>query len=418
MRHAVGTDLLQVLGVVLGSALGFHLPRNQLHFPIEVAVRASRRPVSEGVGQLGGTVEMHFQVVFAVREDEVGLFPVAGDGTRLDEPADPQLPVHVRGRLAHDLFHIDDQEGASPAAREDKKHAERNDHGREDEEYAQFHKGPLPKSAGILSAHTNFVRFFFDGAKPPPAPTESVSPSSFLWIPRDHPHWLAAFCLQLGAGLVLFWIERSGTSVLPRRGRMEQPRIPGSVLIALVPGLLAYLWLYVGAGAPESAYHLFLLFAFFVLFVRRFVEALWFRRRLSADPGEVAATAAGYLAFGLVAGFLQNHATGSDDVQGWMFSYVTAIGIVLYLLGVIVNSTQHRNLTVGDARMDAFFRRFGGRLPGPHYLGEVAAWLGFAVMSRHLAVYGFALMVTCLIVGRAAAPAQGKVLSVDRHGAD
>lgn len=201
----------------------------------------------------------------------------------------------------------------------------------------------------------------------------------------------------------MFWIERAGAPLLPRRGPSPLPRMPGSVLVALVPGLVAYLWLYVASGAPESAYHLMLLLAFYVLFLRRFVEALWFRRQLAADVGELAATAAGYLAFAAVAGYLHNRLTEVPDVEGWLGSYVTAIGIIIYLLGVVINTTQHRYLTLGDLRLSAFFRRLSPNLPGPHYLGEIAAWLGFAIMSRHLAVYGFAFIVVCLIAGRALA---------------
>ncbi len=236
-----------------------------------------------------------------------------------------------------------------------------------------------------------------------------MSPSSFVWIPHEHPYWWAAFALQLGAGLILFWMERSGLFLLPRRSSLARSRMPGSVLIALVPPIVAYFWIYLAVDAPESAYHLLLLIAFCVLFLRRFVEALWFRRQLSGDLAEVAATSAGYLAFGLTASFLHNATTTTEDTEGWAGSYVTAIGMVFFVMGVVVNTAAHRNLAAGGTlQVPQLLQRLGPWVPGPHYLGEVAAWLGFAILSRHLAVYGFAFMMICLIVARTQAVRDGR----------
>lgn len=250
-----------------------------------------------------------------------------------------------------------------------------------------------------------------------------MSAGALFWIPEGHPAWFPALLLQLAAGVVLYRIERSGLFFLPRRDQ-KRDRSAGTVLFALITPLVLYLWTYFASDAPTSTYHIVLLIAILILFLRRFLEALWFRRRLAGDRIEVLAAAAGYGAFGLTAGFLHNYMTLPEMVPDWSGSFITAIGLVLFTVGVVLNTTQHRSLAHGRPFRFAIgevhpWARF---VPGPHYLGEILAWLGFAVLSRQVAVYGFAFLIVCLILARsglgADPSARGREKNLDQSAVD
>jgi very-long-chain enoyl-CoA reductase len=81
----------------------------------------------------------------------------------------------------------------------------------------------------------------------------------------------------------------------------------------------------------------------------------------------------------------------------------TYLGFGLFLLGEISNLYHHILLT--NLRKETLEYKIpsGGLFPlinCPHYLSEIIAWLGIAIMSRYQLVYGLSFVMSAYLVAR------------------
>jgi hypothetical protein len=217
----------------------------------------------------------------------------------------------------------------------------------------------------------------------------------------------AVFLLQLLLGVLFGALEASGKFRIPyskfRTGASFDTRT-GMFLSYLAP-LLLYLGLHLAAGAPRSPYHLALLAATVVHFGKRCFESL-FVHRYSKPTGTGAFLLIiwAYATMVLASGYFQTHAVSEADGLRRELRLPLLMGAALFLLGQAINLYHHLLLARlrADGRPD--YRVPQGGLfrwvACPHYLGEIIAWAGYAVMAGLLPAWGNAFVVLCYLGAR------------------
>jgi 3-oxo-5-alpha-steroid 4-dehydrogenase 1 len=180
----------------------------------------------------------------------------------------------------------------------------------------------------------------------------------------------------------------------------------GMFVSYLIP-LLVYVGLYVQAGAPRSPYHWALLAGMVFHFGKRCLESL-FLHKYSKPTGAVAFLLIiwAYSTMVLATGWFQNHAVSA--AQGWAPALRPPLmaGAGIFLLGQALNFYHHLLL----ARLRLAGDTGGGyRVPHgglfqlvacPHYLGEIIAWTGYAVMAGLPPAWGNAVVVAVYLGAR------------------
>jgi len=80
-------------------------------------------------------------------------------------------------------------------------------------------------------------------------------------------------------------------------------------------------------------------------------------------------------------------------------------GLFVFFAGEILNFYHHRLLARlrEPGQTDYKIPRGGlfSRIACPHYLFEIAAWIGYAIMSAHIIVFGLVFILMAYLVGRA-----------------
>ena len=247
----------------------------------------------------------------------------------------------------------------------------------------------------------------------------------FLFISPWSPRHFLALGLQIGLGVLLAFFEASGRFHLPL-GKFRRTSTSGGpwtaraglALANLVP-LLVYVGGYMYFGAPVSPYHNALLGAFILIFGMRVLEAFFLNRPSAGySPAVLTGIAIAWSAVAWLATRIHNDYTSVYVVYERPFEVLTWWGLGVLLLGTAL-STGHRYLLArtrvrrreanakagGTDAKDARYPLPRGGLfhyvVCPHYLGDILIWLGFAMMSRHVALYGIAFIVAAYLAGRA-----------------
>ena len=231
--------------------------------------------------------------------------------------------------------------------------------------------------------------------------------TDFIIIPRWTEVSTLAFLSQIGFGLILGALEGSGRFQLPYskfRGAGKINSRAGMFIIYFLP-ILTYLWYFFQGGAPQSMYHLVLLVAFLFLFGKRCLEVL-FLQRYSGGIGLTALILITffYSAIAYMASIWQNIYTPATVGSTTIYLSTLLPGLLIFLAGMWINFYHHlllARLRKGDNKEYTIPR--GGLfryVTCPHYLGEIIAWLGYAIMSKHLAVYGLVFIIICYLSAR------------------
>jgi hypothetical protein len=171
------------------------------------------------------------------------------------------------------------------------------------------------------------------------------------------------------------------------------------IVIYALP-ILVYAGLWDQAGAPKSAYHLAMLGAFVFHFAKRIVESLWVHRYSRETPaGAFVNIAVGYSAMAASLSYFQNRAPGGDELSTMFFR-----GLALFVVGEALNGYHHvllRGLRKpGSSR---YILPRGGLfrwIACPHYLGEILAFVGYAIMGGLLIGWGIVAVVVVYLVAR------------------
>lgn len=215
------------------------------------------------------------------------------------------------------------------------------------------------------------------------------------WTTNSIVLYAILFIAALSAGPVIYFGQALGENKLRSRGQI--PARAGMAFLYSVPILALYLSArdYVPNANPIQ----WTVLAVVALhFVKRVSESL-FVHRYSKPSGLLPTllVASLYSTAAYVIGWMNR-----DPIPGVDVGF--ALGIVSFLVGVAGNFYHHKLLA--DLRknsLDYFIPKGGwfGHIVCPHYLFEIITWLGFALLSRYLAVWLILLFVIGYLTARA-----------------
>ena len=222
----------------------------------------------------------------------------------------------------------------------------------------------------------------------------------------DTANWGVFAFLLLVAGVV-FWLERSDRFHLAyskyRRGGTLNTRVAMTVIYA--PALILSVLGYFAVLAPDTLYHRLLFLAFAFHFAKRVLESLFLHRY--SKPMGWGTTIMISLLYSLIAlSFNDAHNMTTTVLQAESLALAPLfVGLVIFLLGQGINFYHHWILRNLRGQKDQAYKVPAGGLFGlvacPHYLGEIIAWFGLALMSRQLIVWGIFWVIFGYLAGRA-----------------
>src|SRR5499427_10391608 len=206
---------------------------------------------------------------------------------------------------------------------------------------------------------------------------------------------IACVAVQLVLAAILVVGEVSGRLRLPYSkfgtGVGVNSRI--GLALAYTTPIIIYIAFWIEGGAPQSPYHLIVLAAFLFHFIRRILEILFVNSYSRPTPLRALVPIA--LLYGGVASssaFFQVHTSGQPTS-----SPTFMLGIVVFSLGELLNGYHHWLL----ARLRLPRGGLFGWVASPHYFGEILSFVGYAMMSDLLPVWGNALVVFAYLSSRA-----------------
>lgn len=215
------------------------------------------------------------------------------------------------------------------------------------------------------------------------------------------------FIFQILFGLLLFFLEKTGRFQLAyskfRKGGNTSARL--AMILIYAPAPFIYVLATVFTGFKISPYHDWLMYAFLFHFGKRCYEIL-FVHKYSRPMGMGTVIAIGTLyagaawSAGLMHGSVSREAGYLAKVQLWLW-----IGGAVFIAGQILNFYHHLLLARLRSEGSTEYSIPSGGLfkwvACPHYLGEIIAWIGYAVMSGFLPMLGIAVIMSLYLLGRA-----------------
>jgi very-long-chain enoyl-CoA reductase len=237
-------------------------------------------------------------------------------------------------------------------------------------------------------------------------------PDTYLLIPQTI-DWFW-FALQLLVAGVVYRVEGTDRLHLAySKFRKENQDgtvrggIPTRAAMLIIYGLplLTAVAGYNAMQRPDSVYHIVLFIAIVFHFAKRCLEVL-FVHRYSKPTGLGTALLIGglYSYIALSAHYNQNAAV--SRLEGDSLPVLPLIvGGLIFLAAQGANFYHHlilRNLRrAGDTTYvvpkGGLFELVGA----PHYLFEILAWIGYAIMARHLGIWGIVFIISGYLAGRA-----------------
>jgi 3-oxo-5-alpha-steroid 4-dehydrogenase len=216
---------------------------------------------------------------------------------------------------------------------------------------------------------------------------------------------LAIICVAVQSVLaaVLVVGEVSGRLRLPysKFGTGVGVNSQTGLALAYTTPIIIYVAFWIEGGAPQSPYHLVVLGTFLFHFIRRILEILFVSTY--SRPTSLRALVPIALLYGGAAAssaFFQVH-TSAQPTSSPTF----VLGTVVFGLGELLNGYHHWLL--GRLRLQGvhtYVAPHGGLfgwVASPHYFGEILSFVGYAMMSDLLPVWGNALVVFAYLSARA-----------------
>ncbi len=216
-----------------------------------------------------------------------------------------------------------------------------------------------------------------------------------------------AFFVQLLVAAAVYYLESSDRFHLAyskfRKGGGLPTRI-GMLIIYGLP-LLTAVVCYNAMFRPDSVYHIVLFVAFVAHFGKRIVEVL-FVHRYSKPMGWGTAFVIGglYSYFALSAHFQQNMMLSPFEGDtlplfpllfgGLIFLFSQALNLYHHLLLRNLRKAGESGYVVPQGGLFAY-------VTCPHYFFEILAWIGYAIMARHLNIWGIVFIIAAYLAGRA-----------------
>jgi hypothetical protein len=206
-------------------------------------------------------------------------------------------------------------------------------------------------------------------------------------------------------GCIFFYLEFSkkfqlSYSKFNSNGKFS-PKIP-MFFIYFLP-LSSYLFLFLMSSNASSLYHVFILLGVGIHFSKRCLEVLF----LHKYSGTLSLLTSTMITFAYSSIVVSIHETVNLFTTSEMlkedYLFTSYFGFGLFLIGQISNLYHH--VLLSKLRKNSMEYRIptGGLFPlinCPHYLSEILAWLGIAIMSRYQLVYGLSFVMAAYLVAR------------------
>jgi hypothetical protein len=211
------------------------------------------------------------------------------------------------------------------------------------------------------------------------------------------------FSVQLLVGAILVIGEATGRLRLPyskfRTGSGVNSR--AGLALAYATPVFVYVALWAEGGAPQTPYHFAVLGAFLFHYVRRILEILFVNSYSRPTPLRVPVTIALlYSGVATSCAFFQVRTLGQPTSNP-----IFILGVLTFAFGEVLNGYHHwllARLRPLGVRIYVVPRHgLFGWVACPHYLGEILSFVGYAMMSDLLPVWGNAVVVTAYLGSRA-----------------
>jgi 3-oxo-5-alpha-steroid 4-dehydrogenase len=211
------------------------------------------------------------------------------------------------------------------------------------------------------------------------------------------------FAVQLIVGAILVIGEATKRLRLPygkfRTGAGVNSRA-GWALTYATP-VFVYIALWVEGGSPRTPYHLAVFGAFLFHFVRRIFEVSFVNSYSRPTPLRALVLIA-FLYGGVAAScaFFQVRTFGQPTSQP-----IFILGVLTFAFGEVLNGYHHwllaRLRPLGVRVYTVPSRGLFGWVACPHYLGEILSFVGYAMMSNVLPVWGIPVVASAYLSARA-----------------
>ena len=214
---------------------------------------------------------------------------------------------------------------------------------------------------------------------------------------------VVCFAVQVLLGAALVIGEATGLLRLPygkfRTGGGVNSQV--GLALAYAAPVFVYMALWIeDRGALEAPYHLIVFAAFLFHFIRRICEVGLVNSYSRPTPlSALLSIAIFYSGAALVCGFFQVRTVAQPSKLLMVFGGLT------FAFGELLNAYHHWLLArIRASGATTYSPPRGGLfrwVASPHYLGEILSFLGYAMMSDLLPVWGTALVVTAYLSARA-----------------
>jgi hypothetical protein len=214
---------------------------------------------------------------------------------------------------------------------------------------------------------------------------------------------VVCFAVQVLLGTALVIGEATGLLRLPygkfRTGGGVNSRV--GLALAYTAPVLVYTALWIeDRGALEAPYHLIVFAAFLFHFIRRICEVCVVNSYSRPTPlSALLSIAIFYSGAAVVCGFFQVRTLAPPS------KLLMILGGLTFASGELLNTYHHWLLArIRASGATTYSLPRGGlfrSVANPHYLGEILSFLGYAMMSDLLPVWGTALVVTAYLSARA-----------------
>ena len=159
--------------------------------------------------------------------------------------------------------------------------------------------------------------------------------------------------------------------------------------------------LWVEGGSPRTLYHLVVFGAFLFHFLRRIFEVSFVNSYSRPTPLRALVIIASlYGGVAASCAFFQVRTFGQPTSQP-----IFILGVLIFALGEVLNTYHHwllaRLRPLGVRSYVVPRHGLFGWVACPHYLGEILSFVGYAMMSNLLPVWGNAVVVTAYLGSRA-----------------
>ena len=211
------------------------------------------------------------------------------------------------------------------------------------------------------------------------------------------------FAVQLLVGAILVIGEGTRRLRLPygkfRTGAGVNSR--AGLALAYATPVFVYIALWVEGGSPRTLYHLAVFGAFLCHFVRRIFEVSFVNSYSRPTPLRALVIIA-FLYGGVAAScaFFQVRTFGQPTSP-----LIFILGILTFAFGEVLNGYHHwllARLRPLGVRIYVVPRHgLFGWVACPHYLGEILSFVGYAIMSGLLPVWGNTLVASAYLSARA-----------------